>query len=61
MNVKTITKFQIYVCNKSLLSTKPLDLMSYHILGFSFKFGWLTIAMSFFVFVNEFSVVPNSF
>src|SRR6202453_458527 len=60
MNVKTITKFWVYVNNKSFLSTKPLDLISYHILSFAFKFGWLTIAMIFFEFVNEFAVIPNS-
>ena len=59
MNVKTITKFWIYVNNKSLLSTKPLDLISYHILSFAFKFGQLTIAMRFFEFANEFGVVPT--
>ena len=53
-------KMQQYVNSKSLLSTKPLDLISYHILSFAFKFGWLTIAMRFFEFANEFAVIPNS-
>src|SRR6202050_1931446 len=60
MNVKTTTKFWIYVNNKSLLSTKPSNLISYHILSFAFQFGQLTIAMRFFEFVNEFAIIPNS-
>ena len=53
-------KMQQYVNSKSLLSTKPLDLISYHILSFAFKYEQLTIAMRFFEFANEFAVVPNS-
>jgi hypothetical protein len=61
INVKTITKFWIYVGNKSLLYTKLSDLMSFYIVSFDFKFGWLTIKMSFFEFVNEFSVFLDAF
>ena len=37
------------------------DLTGYHILSFSFKFGWPTIAMKHSEFSDEFSAVPSLF
>ena len=54
---KIIANFGFGIINKFL--SRLLDLTGYHILFFAF--GWPIIAMKHFEFMNEFSVVSNSF